>query len=359
MKIIKLFCIVFLLSLTAFSQVTTITSTTDTVLKEGAITFSYPIITVTNTITTTITSGADTVYLPSDTVYLPGEIVYLPSDTVYLPSPCDSVTPPNQEPYTVNSMYAILDDWIGDPDYYLTWAKREGVNELNLYARAYLTSSSKHSTLAAFVKKAKEQYGMKKVNIDYRLTSELPSWQAYHNKYKGTTSALDGMITEREPYVTGDWTGFWPFLRDGSKLAKQLGIEFNVYMGHPSQQGWDSIVYYADKVFLSLYIPMSAWNNSSNGYNYVTGRWGYIANAAEKAGKTDFLVVYIISLERKVWGAYYDFMGEWFINNPFFGETWKTVKSQYETNSTTKVKTNTELIGTCIFYGKYAKLARP
>lgn len=266
----------------------------------------------------------------------------------------------SSDSYVINSMYiSPIEDWIASPDLYLSWAKLNGVNELNLYARAYITSSSRHAALAGFIKKAKEQYGIKKVFVDYRLTSEIPSWQSYVNKYKGTTSNVDGMITEREPYVTGDYAGFWPFLRQGKTFTKSNNLLFTVYMGHPTQQGWDSIVFYSDRIYLSLYITMTTWANSTNGYNYAAGRWGFITNSCTKFGKKDFPVIYIISLEKTAWGASNNFMGDWFITNPFYGSTWNTLLNQYNRNASTTIKTATELVGECIFYSKYARLAKP
>ena len=283
-------------------------------------------------------------------------------DTTWQTVRVDTIKIPiiTSDSYVINSMYVSpIEDWIASPDSYLTWAKKNGVNELNLYARSYITTSSKNATLANFIKKAKEQYGIKKVFVDYRLTSEIAAWQTYVNKYKNTTSAVDGMITEREPYITGDYTGFYDFLRQGKKFTKSNGLLMNVYMGQPSQQCWDSISFYTDRVYLSLYITMATWGNSSNGYNYVKDRWGYMANSNTKTGKKDMPVVYIISLERTTWGAGNDFMGLWFVSNPFYGSTWNTLLTQYNNNSTSAVKSTTELVGSCMFYSKYAKLAKP
>lgn len=267
---------------------------------------------------------------------------------------------PIVEDYVINSMYiSPIEDWIANADSYLSWAKRQGVNELNLYARAYITNSSRHSTLAAFIKKAKEQYGIKKVFVDYRLTSEIPGWQSYVNKYKNTTSNVDGMITEREPYVTGDYAGFWPFLQQGKAFTKANNLLFAVYMGHPTQQGWDSICFYTDRVYLSLYITMSTWANSTNGYNFVNGRFNFMVNSNTKFGRKDMPVIYIISLEKLAWGASNEFMGDWFINNPFFGSTWDLLIKQYNNNASTAIKERTELGGSCIFYSKFARLAKP
>lgn len=331
-----------LLSLTMMGQTSTTTTVTtlDSTIKTG--TYTYPVYTKTIVITKTIT-------LPKDTEF------------VQVPCPNDSdVIPPIVTSYIVQSMYVVLDDWIGSQeDMWLQWAAAKGVNEYNLYARAYLKTSSNRARLAGFIKKAKEQYGIKKVFIDYRDIDEIPNWNAYITAYKNTTSAVDGMITEREPYVTGDYTGFYEFLRKGSLFAKANDIMLAVYMGQPSQTAWDSIIFYSNRIYLSWYIPMSAWNNSVNGYNYVQGRFGYMANSGEKFNKKDVPVIAIISLERRIWGARNDYMGEWFVNNPFFGITWDMLIKTYEKNATANIKDRTEFVGECIFYNEMAEKAQP
>ena len=104
---------------------------------------------------------------------------------------------------------------------------------------------------------------------------------------------------------------------------------------------------------------MSTWANSTNGYNYVKGRWEYITASCTKQGKTSYPVIYIISLEQKKWGASNDFMGLHFETNQFYGTTWNTLLSKYNSNATTTIKNATDLIGSCIFYSKYGVLAHP
>jgi len=246
-------------------------------------------------------------------------------------------------------------EWLDNPHTNLTWAKREGVKELALYARAYLQSSAKRKQLADFIKIAKEQYGIIKVYVDYRLTTELPYWKSFVTEYP---KLLDGMATEREPYVTGDYTGFWPFLKEGSEFAKANKVELICYMGHPSQQGWDSIVYYSDKIWLSNYITMAVYNGADGTYRYVKGRWEKIAMAAKKLNKVA-KVVYIWSLEKTAWGASNDFMGDRFISNSFYGSTYTRAETEYNALSTTDIKNHTDLVGSIMFYSKYGLLARP
>lgn len=104
---------------------------------------------------------------------------------------------------------------------------------------------------------------------------------------------------------------------------------------------------------------MSTWANSTNGYNFVNGRFNFMVNSNTKFGRKDMPVIYILSLEKLSWGAGNEFMGDWFISNPFFGSTWDTLLRQYNNNASSTIKERTELGGSCIFYSKFARLAKP
>jgi len=257
----------------------------------------------------------------------------------------------------VHSIYVVLADVIGDIDGWISYWRGLGVNETNLYARAYITTASKRSTLKTVLNKL-HAVGIK-ANIDYRLSSEIASWEAYFATYTNPNDRPDGMVTEREPYVTGDYAGFYPFLSDGDKFSSKYNILLCVYMGQPTQACWDSIVFHADRVYLSNYIPMTAYAKSTGLYDYVKGRWGYITNSCVRFGKRNYPVVYITSLEEKAWGAGNDFMGYAYVGQTLYGDIWKKQKDQYNTNSTTAIKDATELIGTCAFYHKYVIVAIP
>ncbi len=257
----------------------------------------------------------------------------------------------------LQSVYVVLDDVIADIDGNISYWKGQNVNEVNLYARNYITTASKRVKLSAVIAKL-HAAGMK-VNIDYRLTTELPSWDAYFAIYTNAVNRPDGMVTEREPYVTGDYAGFYPFLKQGKAFAAKWGITINCYMGHPTPTGWDSIVYYCDRVYLSNYISMSTYNGANGQWRYIAGRIQFITDAAKKQGKLDYKICYIKSLEMKKWGAGSDFMGDAYIGKTFYGSIMTQGFEQYESNATADQKKYTELIGDCIFHHKYAVLAIP
>jgi len=281
-------------------------------------------------------------------------IIIYPDTAAILALKCLTMPQPIKK---VQSVYVVLDDVIADMDGNISYWKIQGANEVNLYARAYVTTASKNATLAGVITKLHNS-GMK-VNIDYRLITELAAWDKYFTTYTNPLQRPDGMITEREPYITGDYAGFYPFLKQGDDFAAKYGIGLYCYMGHPSTQGWDSIIFYSDRVYLSNYITMSVYNSVDGQYRFVAGRWQYITDACKKLNKLDFPVCYIKSLERKIWGASNDFMGEAYIGKSFYGSIMTDGFSLYEKNASSEIKKHTELIGDCIFYHKYAVQAIP
>lgn len=249
-----------------------------------------------------------------------------------------------------------FEKWLASPDKYLLWAKLQGTNSLNCYARTYLKTSSDRKKLAAFVLKAR-QYGMIEVFIDYRKASEAQYWESYCKEFPDTAYKIHP-VTEIEPYISGDYTSFYAALKAMDVFCTKYNLIAASYQGQPSQAGWDNIVKYCDRIYLSLYVSMSTYK-AGKSYNYVAGRWAKIALAAKKINKKKFPVVYIKSLERKVWGASNDFQGELYTTNSFYGSVHQKDVSDYLTKSSTEIKTYTDLIGTCMFTSEYNLKARP
>lgn len=318
---------------TALSSGAQTTTTTYKVKR----TYDVDSIVVTNTITNTVTIYPDTAAI--------------------LALKCSTVVQPPTISAKLQSIYVVLDDVISDIDGWISYWSLCKVNETNLYARSYVTTASKRPKLSDVIAKLHAK-GIK-VNIDYRLTSELPSWDAYFTTYTNPINRPDGMVTEREPYITGDYTGFYTFIQQGDVFAAKWNIGLYCYMGHPTQQAWDSIIVHCDRVYLSNYISMSVYTSAEGQYRYVSGRWQYITNSAKKVGKLDYPVAYIKSLERKIWGASNDFMGEAYIGGSFYGPIMTQGFEQYEKNATAEIKMYTDLIGDCIFHHKYGVLAIP
>lgn len=361
-----------LLSLLCLFTSAQTTTKIDSVLKTG--TYSY--YELTKTVTNTVTKF-DTIRISvRDTIRIHDTILKL----VYVP--CDTVIPPDtttQSSRPLNCMYVSpIKDWIDNADSRLAWARREGVTDLSLYARAYLYNSTDQSKLAAFNKKAREVYGIKNIYVDYREVSELGGWKSFNDKYKGTTSALTGMNTEKEPYVTGDYQGFFSLINEGDKFCEANNLELVVYMGQPNDATWDSIAVHADRIFLSWYVPMSAWTNEVSGYNYVRNRLVALAKPLNKYDK-NINGGAIMSLEQKKWfsaqdqaaGKYNNFTGAWYETHDFYNSTRAKIdpvfnnpplvwgSKQWTKAETDMIKKRINFTDVIIFYSKYGVLAHP
>lgn len=306
---------------------------------------------------------------------------------------------------------------------FLAYCKRQGCNMLNLYARSFLYTSTKRAQLAAFVAKAKASYGMILITVDVRFTnsSEEPGWTAYFEKYKGTTSMIEP-LTEKEPWIKGDdgkydYPGCFALLETMGKMCEKYGVLLNFYEGWmgnnymttptsdaysiylaaqkivddkkkagqtptsaelsrvtttkatydslqaiDSQYAVDQMVKWCGRIFVSNYVKESDYNST----NTSLGKWDArmrkrlvpIGKSALKYGKV-IIIVEILSLELKVWGAENDFLGNVFKTHSFYGSTYTAAQAAYTSTSTLEVLENTDLQGRTIFYSKYAKLARP
>ncbi|REJ84522.1 MAG: hypothetical protein DWQ44_09020 [Bacteroidetes bacterium] len=308
--------------------------------------------------------------------------------------------PVNTVDAPIRGMYVSTQVKIGDiasEEAFLKWCKSKGVNMVNFYARSFLYDSSKRSQLAAFVKKAKEQYGVLAVTVDVRLTDnrEYPGWVAYFEKYKGTSSMIEP-LAEFEPYsssmgqssdvyfasYTDKYAHFFMMLRKMSELTKQYGVKWNWYQGWVGnkylsgsesdiQKANDSLVKYVDRVFVSNYVSKSDYISTNPSYgawdNRMDKRLERIALGMAKmrpGAKMD--IVEIVSLELKKWGAGNDFLGEVYacpVNttnmcHSFYGSRYDKAVEEYNKSSANILK-YTVLVGRTMFYQKYAVLAQP
>ena len=246
--------------------------------------------------------------------------------------------------------------WLASPDKYLSWAKKEGTNSINCYARTYLKTAAGRKQFAAFVLKART-YGIIEVFIDYRGVNEIVNWRTYFKEYPDVKYKIHP-ITEIEPYISNDYVSFYAAIKEMNKLCADFNLIAGCYMGQPSQDGWNQIVKYCSRIYLSYYITMQAYN-SGKGFNWVRGRWEKIMIAAKIANKINFPVVYIKSLEKKSWGAANDFQGDLYINTPFYGPAYDKDVSDYNSKNSNEIKMYTDLIGTCMFVSEYNLKAKP
>lgn len=292
-------------------------------------------------------------------------------DSTY--SICDTIVTPSQE---LRGFYVAYDAFTlgsaASENAFLSNMKRLNVNMLNYYARAKLYSSTDRDKLAAFVKKAKEQYGIVKVTVDVRLTNsqEYPSWVAYYQKYGGTISMINP-LTEIEPYNnTGtasapvyDYANFFNVLQKMDALTKQYNTQLYYYEGwvgknySKPQAAVDSMVLHCGAIFVSNYVSESRYNSSVwdgsmiNRVGYGGADYGGITQGCKNVGKKSIDLVEIQSIEPSFLMNYYSCPATSTKKcKPFFGPTWEATKTKFNQVSSAETKSLVKLIGKTIFY---------
>ena len=295
-------------------------------------------------------------------------------------SVCVTYTLPSVEP-ELRGFYVAYDAFtLGSAtseNTFLAKMKSLGVNMLNYYARAKLYTSADRDKLAAFVKKAKEQYGIVLITVDVRLTnsSEYPGWVAYYQKYVGTVSMIEP-LTEIEPYNnTGtstapvyDYNNFFTVCSKMDALTKQYGAVLNFYEGwigknySNKQAAVDSMVLHCGRIFISNYVSMtryaaSIWDGSmTNRIDAGGSDYGGIALSCEKFAKK-ISIVEIQSIEDVFLLNYYSCPESSTKKcKPFYGTTWDATKTKFNSVSSARVLKWVKLTGKTIFYSKLLPL---
>lgn len=289
-------------------------------------------------------------------------------DSTY--SICDTIITPSQE---LRGFYVAYDAFTlgnaASENAFLANMKRLNVNMFNYYARAKLYTSSDRDKLAAFVKKAKEQYGIIKVTVDVRLTNsqEYPGWVAYYQKYGNTISSINP-LAEFEPYRLND-AGVYPYpdmfviLQKMDALTKQYGTQLDWYEGwigknySKPQAAVDSMVLHCGAIFVSNYVSesrytSSVWDGSMiNRVGYGAPDYGGITQGCKNVGKKSIDLVEIQSIEPSFLMNYYSCPATSTKKcKPFFGTTWEATKAKFNQVSSAETKSLVKLIGKTIFY---------
>jgi hypothetical protein len=253
----------------------------------------------------------------------------------------------------------------------LRYLTRKGGNMINCYARNSMNSSAARAKFAAFCRKAVNSYGIKLITCDIRETSEIATWDALYNSYSDLRTVV-APLTEKEPWVTGDYSGCFTLLRLTKAMCNTYGAKLYFYEGWMGkgysnpQRAVDSMVYYCDGVFLSNYVTVSDYLSNASGLgkwdNRVkyrvdqgTSKYGGITVAAKKFNKLDYPLIELQSLETSFLFSLYATTGS---NNSFYGSLYTSAKSLYNMSSADVLK-YTELRGKSLFYQKYVLQAQP
>ena len=242
---------------------------------------------------------------------------------------------------------------------------------LNCYARNSMTTSAGRSQFAAFCRKAVNSYGVKFISCDIRETTEIATWDAFYTSYPDLRTIVSP-LTEKEPWVTGDYTGCFSLLRLTKAMCNRYGAKFYFYEGwmgknyaYP-QRAVDSMVYYCDGIFLSNYVTVTDYLSTASGYGKWDNRikfridqgsstYGGITVAAKKFNKLDYPLIELQSVEPSFLYTLYAVSGS---NRSYYGTLYNDAKLLYNMSSTDVLK-YTELRGKSLFYQKYVLQAQP
>jgi hypothetical protein len=253
----------------------------------------------------------------------------------------------------------------------LNYLEDKGGNMVNCYARSTLTTSSGRSKFAAFCRKAVNSYRIKLITCDIRETSEITYWNSFYNSYPDLRSYVSP-LTEKEPWVTGNYSGCFSLLRLTKAMCNRYGAKFFFYEGwmgknyaYP-QRAVDSMVYYCDGIFLTNYVSVSDYLSRNSGYgkwdnrmknriDQGTSSYGGIVKAAKKFNKTNYPIIELQSLEREFLYSIYATSGS---NRSFYGSMYDDAKALYN-QMDDDVLTYTSLKGKCLFQHKYVLQAQP
>lgn len=281
----------------------------------------------------------------------------------------------NQAPTELFGIYSHPDYLIigntASENTFLEYLKRKGGNMINCYARNSMKSTSERSKFAAFCRKAVSSYGVKLITCDIRETSEIATWDALYTTYPDLRSIV-APLTEKEPWVTHDYTGCFSLLRKTREMCNRYGAKFYFYTGWMGknysnpQRAVDSMVYYCDGIFLSNYVSITDYLSTAAGYGKWDNRikyrldqgsssYGGITKAAKKFNKLDYTIIELQSLETSRLLTLYATTG---YNRSFFGTMYNDAKALYNASNADVLK-YTELKGKSLYYQKYVLQAQP
>ena len=169
------------------------------------------------------------------------------------------------------------------------WLRRQGANLDAIYGADARVGTSTQGTLADLIIRERRS-GVRSVAMPYSSASTVTGGLASYNKAVIDSARIDAVISEIEPYNTGQYGQFYTTIRAAGTWCKANRVMHCVYMGWPSEAAWDSIVVNADRVYLHCYRPSSSMSGSSQ-YGYVASRLGTLAAKAKARGKRISVVV--------------------------------------------------------------------
>lgn len=167
-----------------------------------------------------------------------------------------------QVPVPVVSLKGFYDNDMGSylgiaakEDAQIAWHVKNGDNSIAGYGFGdRITSTSKWPQIANYIRKCKRK-GID-VGFIYSSTATLSSLSAYQAAQPTDSTKFKFIVSEIEPYNSGDYAGFYKTIRAFSEWAKKQTpkVERCIYMGWPTAECWDSIIINSDKTYLHAYL---------------------------------------------------------------------------------------------------------
>jgi hypothetical protein len=228
-----------------------------------------------------------------------------------------------------------------------TWLKKQGANLAALY---HVTSDltlnrTKVATTLYTLRKA----GVQSIGYPYGSANNVTATLANYNKAVTDSSKFDFVVSEIEPYNTGDYASFYTTLRAVNTFAGVNNLQSCVYMGWPSEACWDTIVRNSSRIFLHCYRSSTAMSGGSQ-FGYINTRMSVIAAKAKAAKKKISIVV--------IYSAELTFAQNWFRSNTW-QSTYESYLLYYTLHASPDVLQWTTQDGWMIFATSYAKISRP
>lgn len=228
-----------------------------------------------------------------------------------------------------------------------TWISKQGANLDAIYGADSRMTGSGQPALSDLILRERRA-GVRSIAVPYSRSGVTTSLQTY-NRTVADSVRIDALISEIEPYNTGDYAGFYTTIRTVGGWCKANRVMPCVYMGWPSDAAWDSIVVNSDRVFLHCYRPSSSMSGSSQ-YGYVKNRLASIA-AKAKARNKRMSIVIIYSCEPEF--AYSHFA------TTSWSNTYANYSTAYNASATSDMRNWLTQDGWMVFVSQYAKQIRP
>ena len=162
-----------------------------------------------------------------------------------------------------------------------------------------------------------------KFGIAYSEIAEMDMLFNY-NLNKSNECKLWYAVSEIEPYSTNrihDYNYMTRIISETNLRLKEAGLRHIIYMGHPIDSYWETIVQHCDEINLNCYLP-SMRMNSTDIWKYVSQRLVLISQAIAFTHKNRMKVNILYSCEK-------EYAFDWFKIH-YWSEAHKLFLSEYE-----------------------------